>query len=318
MMSAFEIACFLLLFSAVSLSTAAPEQDGKLHILSLSSDKLRAVYHLSAQEGIEITSQVSEEESHLSITTLAGEQLVSARSVADSSDIFWKIMGYSIFLHNNSLELQDGGTQRDMLEYVVPSTAADHVEKEMKKHHITPKLLRTLNTEIVEQTKQSAFLELFSRPEMDGVMAAVRVLGNTIKGYENPAALNLYSVALNFGKLRTRISNGLLLGPSETRLEREDQTTIPSRKMGKRATCSHSGFWGAVYTYECSQCHHGDGNECLGMCGYGCYCWDWVCGDCCHYQGCYEHDICCRNNGFFDQTCILVFPFSCSGYQYQC
>ena len=194
MMSAFEIACFLLLFSAVSLSTAAPEQDGKLHILSLSSDKLRAVYHLSAQEGIEITSQVSEEESHLSITTLAGEQLVSARSVADSSDIFWKIMGYSIFLHNNSLELQDGGTQRDMLEYVVPSTAADHVEKEMKKHHITPKLLRTLNTEIVEQTKQSAFLELFSRPEMDGVMAAVRVLGNTIKGYENPAALNLYSV----------------------------------------------------------------------------------------------------------------------------
>ena len=157
MMSAFEIACFLLLFSAVSLSTAAPEQDGKLHILSLSSDKLRAVYHLSAQEGIEITSQVSEEESHLSITTLAGEQLVSARSVADSSDIFWKIMGYSIFLHNNSLELQDGGTQRDMLEYVVPSTAADHVEKEMKKHHITPKLLRTLNTENVEQTKQSAF-----------------------------------------------------------------------------------------------------------------------------------------------------------------
>ena len=210
-----KIACLLPLFSAVSLSTAAPEQDGKLHILSLSSDKLRAVYHLSAQEGIEITSQVSEEESHLSITTLAGEHLVSARSVADSSDIFWKIMGYSIFLHNNSLELQDGGTQRDMLEYVVPSTAADHVEKEMKKHHITPKLLRTLNTENVEEMKRSAFLELFSRLKMDALTSTISALGAAgVKGYENQAALNLYSVVFNFAQLREAIENGQT-GPTE-------------------------------------------------------------------------------------------------------
>jgi hypothetical protein len=36
------------------------------------------------------------------------------------------------------------------------------------------------------------------------------------------------------------------------------------------------------------------GSNCLGMCGPGCTCWDWVCGDCEFHDGCYTHDLACR------------------------
>ena len=35
-------------------------------------------------------------------------------------------------------------------------------------------------------------------------------------------------------------------------------------------------------------------NDCYGMCGRGCSCWSWVCGDCCYHRGCALHDDQCR------------------------
>ena len=48
----------------------------------------------------------------------------------------------------------------------------------------------------------------------------------------------------------------------------------------------------------CSSLEENDHNGCLGMCGPGCNCWKWFCGDCCWNQGCYEHDRCCRHNEY--------------------
>ncbi len=41
------------------------------------------------------------------------------------------------------------------------------------------------------------------------------------------------------------------------------------------------------------------GNGCYGMCGYGCSCWSWVCGDCCYHNGCAKHDSWCRNGQWY-------------------
>jgi hypothetical protein len=38
------------------------------------------------------------------------------------------------------------------------------------------------------------------------------------------------------------------------------------------------------------------GNDCFGMCGPGCTCWSWVCGDCCYHTGCAVHDSWCNDN----------------------
>jgi hypothetical protein len=41
-------------------------------------------------------------------------------------------------------------------------------------------------------------------------------------------------------------------------------------------------------------CSRPSANECYGMCGNGCSCWSWVCGDCCYHGGCAKHDSWCR------------------------
>jgi hypothetical protein len=42
------------------------------------------------------------------------------------------------------------------------------------------------------------------------------------------------------------------------------------------------------------------GNDCYGMCGPGCNCWSFVCGNCCYHGGCATHDSYCRGGGFWD------------------
>ena len=56
---------------------------------------------------------------------------------------------------------------------------------------------------------------------------------------------------------------------------------------------------------------------CLGMCGPECNCWCWLCGDCCFYQGCYEHDVCCRND-VYSFSCWFPYNFSCNSFDQQC
>jgi hypothetical protein len=48
-------------------------------------------------------------------------------------------------------------------------------------------------------------------------------------------------------------------------------------------------------------------HECLGLCGDGCNCWKWVCGDCCYHKGCLNHDLDCRTctGKSFELKCIV-------------
>jgi hypothetical protein len=41
------------------------------------------------------------------------------------------------------------------------------------------------------------------------------------------------------------------------------------------------------------------GDSCYGMCGPGCSCWSWVCGDCCYHYGCAVHDSWCREGKWY-------------------
>ena len=53
--------------------------------------------------------------------------------------------------------------------------------------------------------------------------------------------------------------------------------------------------------------------ECLGLCGKECSCWSWVCGDCCYYQGCFNHDLCCSES-YFTISCMFPVQFSCDSF----
>lgn len=80
---------------------------------------------------------------------------------------------------------------------------------------------------------------------------------------------------------------------------------------------------GSSFSWCSSDSGCDDGNtpdedeDCIGLCGPYCKCWCWVCGDCCVHQGCYQHDVCCRNN-YYSFNCFLPFNFTCDSYSKQC
>jgi hypothetical protein len=41
--------------------------------------------------------------------------------------------------------------------------------------------------------------------------------------------------------------------------------------------------------------HPNRDRDCFGMCGSGCDCWSWICGDCCYHDFCAEHDALLRS-----------------------
>ena len=55
-------------------------------------------------------------------------------------------------------------------------------------------------------------------------------------------------------------------------------------------------------------------NQCTGVCGRGCWCWQWFCGDCCWHRGCYEHDICCEKKPY-SSYCLTPVGLTCSGFR---
>ena len=54
-------------------------------------------------------------------------------------------------------------------------------------------------------------------------------------------------------------------------------------------------------------------NNCRGLCGPGCWCWSWFCGDCCWHRGCYEHDLCCKKKPY-STYCLVPIGLTCSGF----
>ena len=328
----------LLLAAAVALAIAAPERDGKLQVLSLSPAKLRVLYHTGPDEGLTVLSEANDEGNYITISTFSGVEIVSARFSSVGSAVLWKIMGHTIFLHNNTVS----SVQSEMVEYVVPPEEVHATEKAMKRSHLPWKLRRTLGTDNVEETKRLALSELFACPEFAAILDLSRALGTAgVTGQSNAAALNLHGLAFNFAKLQgyyeTAAENKPIESGSGSAAEnkpiesgpgsaeepvlsndRKEQVFTP-RRIQKRATCSRpGGWWGrGEITYTCERCPVRHDN-CFGMCGKQCSCWSWVCGDCCFHQGCHDHDNCCRVHGFFHYICMLVFPFDCNRYRYQC
>lgn len=76
------------------------------------------------------------------------------------------------------------------------------------------------------------------------------------------------------------------------------------------------GDGGVRMSRRCYSLEKNRDDDCLAMCGRGCSCWKWVCGDCCYHQGCYEHDRCCRAKRSIKTliSCYIPVTFSCNSF----
>ena len=62
-----------------------------------------------------------------------------------------------------------------------------------------------------------------------------------------------------------------------------------------------------VHSTDACSLENDPNNDCCdGMCGEGCNCWSYACGDCCAHKLCVDHDECCRTLGMASTACLGI------------
>lgn len=128
-----------------------------------------------------------------------------------------------------------------------------------------------------------ALQELLHVEEVGLLEETAKAIGQKgLTGKNTPAAMPFFIFALRVTQLSAE-GNDNVFTRNTTRL--------------RRASCMNT----------CPPCPN---DNCFGMCGKGCSCWSWVCGDCCWHVGCYYHDKCCAEQ-FIQTRCLFPFGFHC-------
>jgi hypothetical protein len=224
----------------------------------------------------------------LSISTLQGERLLTSKQHVRLGEVT-PLAGISLLQHHFLVNL-DGSE-----EYVVPRHLHSYFEAILRDVVLFGHLRRHLDEEGVNVTRSVAIGQLLAREEALLMVQAAMALGERgIRGADNPAAMMLYMVAL-------RIKDMLDSGSGEE---------VSSHHLAKR-TVEHNidVAYGQEYcsntadTCPTSQCPQGE--ECTGLCGISCSCWEWVCGNCCLNKMCLDHDTYCMK-GHLSWCCLGI------------
>lgn len=272
----------------------------KLRMISASTERIEAEYY-TPNGGIHILSEVrrSGEAVRVVITTTSGETIFAVDRPLYSSGLV-SIVGKEFLFVNETLDNGD----RKLTEYVVPTGYLRRVMNAIK-HHQVPKVLRHLDSETVNTTVTTAVDELLARPEVLLIKDAAFAIGNTgLRGVDNPAAMAFYATALRFAKSAVVEDEEVASGEGEHDGEARG---LLSKKRGRRGSWWSGPGWCSNSRYYCYNCP--DGRYCRGLCGPGCTCWEWVCGDCCWNWGCNWHDRHgCGSGGTSSLQCWLTAP----------
>ena len=233
----------------------------------------------------------------LSITTLKGKPLLVASEAI--GPYRWFVVDTNTFLqvnvnHNGKQMYKDCA-----LDYTIDE---DNFLATWKKYlNSVEQFAQSCDMEDrnVQKILQASLNTLMEKPEINLLQEAVMALGTDIgiTGSDYPSILPLYLVALNLHKVW--IDSQFLAGHSNV----SESESMRYQKVQDDSDCLD----------ECPPCPD---DLCLGMCGYSCSCWKWVCGDCCYHLGCYGHDVCCREN-FIQTKCLFPFSFKCEE-TYEC
>ena len=155
---------------------------------------------------------------------------------------------------------------------------------------------KVYNPQVVAQASVDA---LVNHRAIRLIEPAARALGEDLGviGKDTPAAMPFYAVAMKIAEAysrnqRARVSRN----PWDSYRLNNDRVTV----QGTYPNCDLS---------TCPPCQE---DECMGLCGKDCTCWTFVCGDCCFYKGCADHDVCCREKGFSYYRCWFPYDLNCN------
>lgn len=302
-----SFAFFLLNCAAADLLAPQLEEDvfmghgsiqgeGHLRIITLEPGKVEGEYRRAASKdgsGVYFLSEVKEDSRLLLITTLQGEQLYRAVSPRNK-DILVSLMGNDFLLKN--YESSEGHTA--LRGFQIPAARVAEIEKTLDEPDGIDESLFSASDETHSLSEmQRSYAKLHRSVEAALFVHASVKLGRDIGvlGSEYPAAMSLYVLAMRLAKDEESVAH---------------EATSIRKQLIVQETCPIPTLYCSNSKSCCKKCPLGSG--CLGLCGTSCNCWSWACGDCCYYQGCYDHDLCCKN--YFSLACLGVWKFQCNSY----
>ena len=252
----------------------------KLEVSRINPDIGIGTYHFSGEEGIIFNSTIS----RLTITDLEGEQLLM---ISDANEYQrWITIHTDLFIQLK--------TRQGYKDYYIPN----YLQKEMRNrsaNEIAFKFLDSLSSSYHSKELKRSVESFVSKRTTFFIIQSAYILGRDLNytGLKYPSILSFYLIAHTL--------EGLLSSAPES----EQKCNLVSNycSVADDDSCFE----------ECPPCPD---LECLSLCGYGCSCWKWVCGDCCYHLGCYGHDICCREN-FVQTKCLFPTGFKCDA-EYTC
>ena len=288
-----------ILVTSVSAVPVSYTSDGHLQVMESSNNVLKAIYY-TQETGIRIQA----DSTSLTLTSMINDEVLLAASKPHGSTKLVSILGSS-FIQYTTTD-REGEPRKE--EFLVPESMMEQA-KEAVENRKEERLISQLegNDETETHTaSQRAFERLFTRPELGLLMNASNALGRAgIMGYANQGALNFYGVAI--AVVKQQLQN-----------EGSGEESLDSGEVGLMGRFKRLWWryeWCSNVDHYCRRGRCPRGRYCAGRCGPNCWwCWWYVCLSCCYQQGCYDHDVCCGERGFFTTECLIPLPFSCSGY----
>ena len=266
-------------------SPTAPPSDG-LMVTTTTQEEFSGEYYGSNGAGIRFQVVINSTYYTLIVTSIGtGMDLINVMHPQSTNMTMTSINSTMFMIMMNSTS--------QMNDYIVPPNATGVMETMMRSDdpHMTDDLFQELDSINVNITRQLTLQLLALSEEALLIIEAAKALAemnNVNSSY--PPVRQFYLLGLQLEKMRGQ----LLDGASTAR---------------KRSTTTKQYGWcsaGGGYCFR-SRCPYSFGrNRCHGMCGKGCSCWSFVCGDCCVHRYCESHDTCCARRGFWTWACFRV------------
>lgn len=196
-------------------------------------------------------------------------------------------------------KLDENGEQKT-LDWVVPKSrpikTQESAENKQQKLSLSIDRVSEIGRKIHEDLLVDRINNLILEKEIHLMKLAADAMGSKgVIGIDYPSILPFYLSTLQLEKLRHTqpgTSNSTIV-----------QGVYQTHSRSRRGACFST----------CPPCPN---NDCFGLCGYGCYCWDFLCGNCCYHLGCQGHDVCCRES-FYGSSCLFPYSFRCES-PYSC
>ena len=282
--------------SSANVHNRASNENGHLALNVLTKEVVEGTYYVSSSGvGIHFASSLDS----LSISSSKGNQLIQVSQAVGNFRLI--NIGDTMFIQKTSLS---GINQNVYTDYAVPlglknKFTSSQVQDILFYEQLT-KSLEVISSSYHQLILQRSLFSLTSSLEAKLIIEAVMAMGMdlVVTGLEYPSVLPFYMTAMKIDML---MANSTLLNrPGDFKYKFQNTLNQISDS-----------------DYDClDDCPPCEEELCLGMCGYSCNCWKWVCGDCCYHLGCYGHDVCCREK-FVQTKCLFPFGFKCES-EYEC